>query len=121
MSAIVMVNTAGTIIYFSKDLEQLTGHMASEAVGKTLDLIIPETFRERHWTGFRKAMATGHSGIDGICAIIPVLCSDKQVRNLAGRFQLLIDPMGNSLGALVSYIPAELANPSFHVVGQPFS
>lgn len=115
-----MVDTTGTIIYFSEDLEQLTGHKASEALGQSLDLIVPETFRQRHWAGFRKAMAEGRSGIDGRCAIIPVLCSDKNVSNLAGRFQLLVDPMGNSLGALVSYIPAELADPSFHVVGETF-
>jgi PAS domain S-box-containing protein len=39
--------------------ETIFGYQASEALGQTLDLIIPERFQERHWDGYRKVMATG--------------------------------------------------------------
>ena len=35
------------------------GFTAEEAVGQSLDLIIPERFRARHWEGYREVMSTG--------------------------------------------------------------
>jgi PAS domain S-box-containing protein len=37
------------------------GHPAAEAVGRSLDLIIPEKQRKAHREGYRKTMATGHT------------------------------------------------------------
>ena len=41
--------------------ERIFGFTAEAALGQSLDLIIPERFRERHWNGFRQVMLTGHS------------------------------------------------------------
>ncbi len=57
--AIVICDTAGLIIYWNPAAARLFGWSADEVVGETLDLIIPEQFRERHWTGWNKAMSTG--------------------------------------------------------------
>ena len=35
------------------------GYSADEALGQSLDLIVPERFRARHWEGYRQVMATG--------------------------------------------------------------
>ena len=37
------------------------GHVSGEAIGRSLDLIIPERLRQRHWDGFRQTMETGRS------------------------------------------------------------
>jgi PAS domain S-box-containing protein len=36
--------------------ETLFGYTAEEAVGNTLDLIVPEPFRDAHWAGFHCAI-----------------------------------------------------------------
>ena len=62
-------------------LVNASGLSQSSVLGKTLDVIVPEDFRERHWAGFHRAMASGSSFIDGQAAILPVLCGDGQVRD----------------------------------------
>jgi PAS domain S-box-containing protein len=41
--------------------EAIFGFAVSEAIGESLDIIIPETLRRRHWTWYRKTMATGET------------------------------------------------------------
>jgi PAS domain S-box-containing protein len=41
--------------------ERLFGFAAAEAVGRPLDIIIPEPQRARHWAGFERVMKTGES------------------------------------------------------------
>ena len=41
--------------------ERIFGHAATEAIGQSLDLIIPDSLRARHWAGYRHTMATGES------------------------------------------------------------
>ena len=43
----------GRIVLWNPAAERLFGFTEAEAVGRSLDLIIPERFRERHWTGYR--------------------------------------------------------------------
>ncbi len=95
--AVLVVNTAGIIQSWSAGAEKLLGHRHADVLGKTLDVIVPEAFRERHWAGFHRAMASGGSFIDGQAAILPVLCGDGQVHHLAGRLSLLRDPSGRTL------------------------
>ena len=57
--AVVIADAEGTIVFWNDAAERLFGWPASEAVGQTLDLVIPERLRERHWTGYREVMASG--------------------------------------------------------------
>lgn len=57
--AVVIADAAGTIVFWNDAAERLLGWSADEAVGHSLDLIIPERQRNRHWTGYRRTMATG--------------------------------------------------------------
>src|SRR5262249_18471046 len=41
--------------------ERIFQHAENEAVGRSLDLIIPERLRARHWSGYRQFIATGRS------------------------------------------------------------
>ena len=101
--AVLVVNASGVIESCSPGAENLLGHDQSAVVDKTLDVIVPEDFRQRHWAGFHRAMATGSSFIDGQAAILPVLCGDGQVHHLAGRLSLLRDPSGQVVGAMAIY------------------
>jgi PAS domain S-box-containing protein len=57
--AIVFADREGVIRLWNRGAEVLFGFPASEAVGASLDLIIPERFRAAHWAGFRRAVAAG--------------------------------------------------------------
>lgn len=57
--AIVFADREGIIRVWNAGAEAMFGYRAADAVGRTLDLIIPEKMRERHWEGYRKVMDTG--------------------------------------------------------------
>lgn len=57
--ALVISDAEGRITVWNSAAEALFGWSADEAVGQSLDLIIPERWRERHWAGYRRVMASG--------------------------------------------------------------
>lgn len=59
--AILVADKEGLIRYWNSGAEALFGHTAAEAVGQSLDLIIPENLRGRHWEGYWRVMATGET------------------------------------------------------------
>jgi PAS domain S-box-containing protein len=59
--AIVATDREGVITFWNPGAERIFGFTAEEAVGHTLDLMIPENLRARHWSGFRHTMETGIS------------------------------------------------------------
>ncbi|MVT67995.1 PAS domain S-box protein [Bradyrhizobium pachyrhizi] len=59
--AIVATDVEGRITLWNPGAVRLFGFSAEEAIGQSLDLIIPENLRARHWAGFRHTMATGTS------------------------------------------------------------
>jgi PAS domain S-box-containing protein len=59
--AIVATDRDGRITVWNPGAERIFGFASGDAVGQTLDLIIPENLRARHWEGFRHVMATGTS------------------------------------------------------------
>lgn len=59
--AIVATDREGRIVFWNPGAERIFGFASQEAVGQSLDLIIPENLRARHWEGFRHVMQTGES------------------------------------------------------------
>lgn len=59
--AIVFADREGVIRLWNRRAEEVFGYTAGDALGQTLDIIIPEGLRERHWEGYRRVMATGES------------------------------------------------------------
>lgn len=57
--ALVFADTQGIIRIWNPGAEALFGFSAEEAIGKSLDIIIPEPLRKVHWDGYDKAMAQG--------------------------------------------------------------
>ena len=57
--AILISDGKGIITFWNRGAELLFGHSSTEAVGQSLDLIIPEALRVRHWDGYHRVMATG--------------------------------------------------------------
>ena len=59
--AILIADRGGVIRFWNKGAEQMFGYTAAEAVDQSLDLIIPENLRPRHWEGYWRVMATGET------------------------------------------------------------
>jgi PAS domain S-box-containing protein len=57
--ALIFADRSGTIRRWNRAAAALFGFSAKEALGQSLDLIIPEDLRARHWRGFDAAMASG--------------------------------------------------------------
>ena len=57
--AIVIADVEGRIILWNSGAETTFGYSTSEALGQSLDIIIPERLRDRHWEGYRQTMASG--------------------------------------------------------------
>jgi PAS domain S-box-containing protein len=75
--AVVYADREGVIRFWNPGAERLFGFTAADAVGRSLDLIIPEPQRERHWAGFHRVMETGESRYDhGDILAVPGLRQD---------------------------------------------
>jgi PAS domain-containing protein len=59
--AIVAADREGVIRFWNPGAERIFGHRAADAIGQSLDLIIPERLRQRHWAGYGRTMQTGES------------------------------------------------------------
>jgi PAS domain S-box-containing protein len=59
--AIIYADARGIIRFWNAGAERIFGYEAREAIGRSLDLIIPEKLRARHWQGYRQVMASGQS------------------------------------------------------------
>ena len=110
-AALVVADTAGKIIAFDAGAEEFFGHPAGEALGGSLDVIVPADLQEAHWQGFNAAIRTSHAELEGNPINLPVHCHDGKVRIFPGVFRLLRDPHGNALGAVATYSPAVEAGP----------
>jgi PAS domain S-box-containing protein len=75
--AIIAADRDGIIRFWNPGAERIFGHVSGEAIGRSLDLIIPERLRQRHWDGFRHTMETGHSRYgEGDLLSVPALRKD---------------------------------------------
>jgi PAS domain S-box-containing protein len=74
--AVVVADADGLIRFWNPAAETMFGHAAADAVGRTLDLIIPEKLRDRHWEGYRHVMATGETAYAGRILAVPAERAD---------------------------------------------
>ena len=51
----------GLIRLWNPAAERMFGYSGEEAIGQSLDLIVPENQRARHWAGYRQVMQTGQT------------------------------------------------------------
>ena len=103
-AAIVVADANGVILLWSGQAEDLIGYPFDKVVGQPLDVIIPPSYRDRHWRGFRAAISTGSARSEGGSASIPVLHADGSVRRLPGRFTLLRNALGQAVGAAAVFV-----------------
>jgi len=59
--AVVYSDNAGIIRFWNHGAERIFGYSVREALGRPLDIIIPEKLRQRHWAGYAETMRTGQT------------------------------------------------------------
>jgi PAS domain S-box-containing protein len=70
MPARITVDAIGQICAWSPEAEELLGYTASEAVGQSVEMIIPPDFRQRHRAGFARFVQTGISTLPEVTTTI---------------------------------------------------
>lgn len=59
LDAVIYADHTGTIRLWNDAAVDMFGWPAEDAVGQSLDIIIPEKMRGAHWTGWDRVMETG--------------------------------------------------------------
>ncbi len=96
--AIIFADRDGVIRLWNSGAEAMFGYRAEEAVGQTLDLIIPERLRARHWEGYRNVMASGITRYGREMLKVPGVRKDGTRISLEFTIVLVRDETGNLLG-----------------------
>jgi PAS domain S-box-containing protein len=96
--AIVFADKEGIIRLWNSGAEAIFGYSAEEAIGETLDLIVPEKLREKHWEGYRKVMDTGVTKYGSDILAVPALKKDDSRLSVEFTIVLLKDDTGKPQG-----------------------
>jgi PAS domain S-box-containing protein len=90
----------GVIRLWNRGAEAVFGHRSEDALGQTLDLIIPERWRARHWEGYRTVMRTGITRYGREILAVPANRSDGAQISIEFSIMLPTDRDGQVLGAV---------------------
>lgn len=74
--AVIFANRDGRIELWNSGAESVFGYDAEEAMGQSLDIIIPEKLRTRHGEGYRKVMTTGLTQYGAKLLAVPAMRKD---------------------------------------------
>ncbi|MFA9434702.1 MAG: PAS domain-containing protein [Deltaproteobacteria bacterium] len=96
--AIVFADSDGIIRLWNSGAEAIFGYSAEEALGQTLDLIVPEKLREKHWEGYRKVMDTGVTKYGSDILAVPALKKDDSRLSVEFTIVLLKNDSGKPIG-----------------------
>lgn len=97
--AIIAADREGIIRFWNPGAERIFGHSESEALGRSLDLIIPERLRQRHWDGYRHTMETGSSRYgEGDLLSVPAVRKDGATISVEFTITILQDEAGAVVG-----------------------
>jgi PAS domain S-box-containing protein len=96
--AIIAADPQGVIRLWNAGAEATFGYRAAEALGRTLDLIIPGRYRERHWAGYRGVMETGTTSYGGRLLAVPAVRKDGARISIEFHVVVLRDPSGAVAG-----------------------
>jgi PAS domain S-box-containing protein len=97
--AILFADVEGLVRAWNPGAEAMFGWSAAEILGRSMDVVIPERLRGRHWDGWRKVLETGvtrYSGKDLLA--VPALRKDGASLSIEFSIQIVRDDAGALLG-----------------------
>ena len=96
--AVVVADASGAITVWNPAAERLFGFTQAEALGNSLDLIVPERLRERHWAGYERTMTSGETRYAHDVLRVPAVHKDGRALSIAFTVGLLNGPQGAVTG-----------------------
>lgn len=99
--AIVAADKEGNIRFWNPGAERIFGYASGAAIGQSLDIIIPERLRKRHWDGYHRVIAGGESRYgQGDILAVPGIKKDGTPVSL----EFTIVPLQNGAGELTGLV-----------------
>ena len=96
--AIIFADGQGNIRLWNSGAEAIFGYREEETLGKSLDLIVPEKLRQRHWEGYRKVMATGKTKYGKETLAVPAITKGDKRISIEFTIVLVTNDSGEPLG-----------------------
>ena len=96
--AIIYADREGVVRLWNRGAERMFGFSAAEVVGQSMDVIIPERLRARHWESWHRVMETGVTRYGTEVLAVPALRKDGQTISIEFTIQLVRDAEGRILG-----------------------
>lgn len=96
--AIVVSDPDGIIRLWNAGATRMFGYSAEEALGRDLDLIIPEKLRARHNKGYQQTMETGYTRYGDSLLSVPATHRDGHRLSIEFSVALLRDESGQIVG-----------------------
>ncbi len=87
--AIVVSDASGAITLWNPASVRMFGFTEQEALGQSLDLIIPQRQQQRHWDGYHKTMQTGVTRYGNDVLRVPAVHKDGHTLSIAFTVALL--------------------------------
>jgi PAS domain S-box-containing protein len=106
--AVVAADPKGAIVLWNPAAERMFGHTEAEAMGKSLDIIVPQRQQQRHWDGYEKTMATGQTKYGNDVLRVPAVHKDGHTLSIAFTVALMHSPDGK-VSAIVAVVRDESA------------
>ena len=104
--ALMVCDAEGAILLWNPACERMFGFSAAEVLGQTMDMIIPERLRGRHWDGYHKTMASGITKYGTDLLKVPAVDKQGRAMSIAFTVSLLHGPDGK-VSAIASVIRDE--------------
>jgi len=98
--ALIYADRGGMIRLWNSGAEVIFGYKAAEVLGQSLDVIVPERFRQAHWDGFNKALASGEAKYAGRVMTTRSMHKDGSKLYVEMSFGLVRDASGAVVGSL---------------------
>ncbi len=98
--AVIFADTEGVIRLWNHGAEALFGYSAEESMGQTLDIIVPDQFREAHWAGYRRAMTRGQTQYGRQAMLTRSMTKNSNTIYIEMTLAVLHGDAGQALGAL---------------------
>jgi PAS domain S-box-containing protein len=106
--AVIAADPAGAINLWNPAAGRMFGYTEAEALGKSLDIIIPQRQQQRHWDGYNKTMETGKTRYGNDVLRVPAVHKDGHTLSIAFTVALLHSADGK-VSAIVAVVRDESA------------
>jgi PAS domain S-box-containing protein len=96
--AVMVSDAKGAIVLWNKACERIFGFTEAEALGQSLDVIIPMRQRQRHWEGYQKTMETAITKYGADLLRVPALHKNGHTLSIAFTVSMLFSAEGKVTG-----------------------